>query len=119
MTEFTPEHAQKWRTIRHNKFTKDVLQNRIHLCLDEIQRLQSRVQELEAEQRWMPVEKWKQEENIDMLIRVVVRDLQRTFTGYLKDGEWKIPLDWANSIPVTWNLVTHVMPLPQPPKEGE
>lgn len=81
--------------------------------------LQARVQELEQERRWIPVSEWEQKEGVDMLLRVVVRGLKRTFTGYLKDGEFKIPLDWANSIPVTWNLVTHVMELPQPPKDGE
>ena len=62
---------------------------------------------------------WEQKENVDMLLRISVRGLKRTFTGYLKDGEFKIPLDWANSIPVTSNLVTHVMSLPQPPESEE
>ena len=47
MTEFTSERAQKWRTIKYNKFTKDVLQNRINLCIDEIERLQSLVSDHE------------------------------------------------------------------------
>ena len=111
-------------------------------ALDEIERQRERIEELEKEKqavwkewlekmekkwdeedkqerRWIPVSEWEQKENVDMLIRVVVRGLKRTFTGYLKDGEWKIPLDWTNSIPVTSNLVTHVMPLPQPPQEEE
>ena len=89
-------------------------------CFDEIERQRERIAELEKEKqerRWIPVSEWEQKEHVDMLIRVVVRGLKRTFTGYLKDGEWKIPLDWTNSIPVNSNLVTHVMSLPQPPEK--
>ena len=91
-------------------------------CFDEIERQRERIAELEKEKqerRWIPVSEWEQKEHVDMLIRVVVRGLKRTFTGYLKDGEWKIPLDWTNSIPVNSNLVTHVMSLPQPPENEE
>jgi len=117
MTEFTPE----WITKARNAciFFGEPATTEFINALDHIERLQKRIEELEQERRWIPVSEWEQKENVDMLIRVVVRGLKRTFTGYLKDGEWKIPLDWTNSIPVTSNLVTHVMPLPQPPQEEE
>lgn len=50
--EFTKERLQIWQTIRHKSFTKDVLQNRIHLCLDEIERLQAENTELRSLLLW-------------------------------------------------------------------
>ena len=57
-TEFTPEWIKEQIEKFHNSTSDEWLTdcwNNYGLALEEIQRLQARVQELEAEQRWIPV----------------------------------------------------------------
>jgi len=116
-------------------FELDILQEHYPKALDEIQRLQSRVQEfeidvkklecinstwlskyteLEAEQRWIPVsdrlpEDWKHvlvATKYDVKTGCVYQSVTNDI--YWTDGEYGI-----------FEGITHWKPLPQPPKEGE
>jgi len=83
-------------------------------ALDEIERLQARVQELEQERRWIPVRDYPSQvgwyrvitNNGTEQIREYVREPDRDIHYWdVKDGEWIM-------------MYTNP-PLPQPPQEGE
>ena len=84
-------------------------------ALDEIERLQARVQELEQERRWIPVKEWP---NIQGWYRVITGDgLEKTrFWGLDHENNrcfWHV--ESSNEWIMMWTKPT----LPQPPKEGE
>jgi hypothetical protein len=87
-----------------------------------LKKTQARVQELEAERRWIPVsEKPKIVSNdgySDDLLLLISRDV---FTGYYKKGKWYIFdfHDKNESIVCTPNGWMYRTVLPKPPKESE
>ena len=116
MNEFTPEWINKCRRIIgyiDKNYIKLDAYKISFLCLDEIERVQSRVQELEAEQRWIPVSERLPEcgeiVNWSHKSWTRIKEGYMTGSGILKvwGGEYQ-KLDKMN-----WR------PLPQPPKDVE
>jgi len=98
-------------------------------ALDEIERLQARVQELEQERRWIPVSERLPEEGQPALIDLGNNEI--TVGIWFWENE---PEEWSNGTDYVgwqhWNYGSdkffpsdepplHWQPLPQPPQEGE
>ena len=105
MNEFTPEWIAKIRLSSH--LIEPPAAEVIGELLDEIQRLQSRIAELEAEQRWIPVSERLPEGNERIFVYVPPITYPQIAT-----------YDHLNKC-FTRGNVTHWRPLPQPPKDGE
>lgn len=112
MTEFTSEWISKQR-----KYVVDNGCLNDQLCielLDEIERLQARVQELEQERRWIPV---SEKENLpDVGVEILGWEVRRQ----------RYVLDWlanremlSKKEPTFLFSFDYWLPLPQPPKEGK
>ena len=81
-------------------------------ALDYINSLESRIAELEAERRWIPVSERLPEVNEDVFTVVYDTNDGSTSVSALKhhgDGVWFI---WDKG----YYVVTHWMPLPKPPE---
>ena len=86
--------------------------------------LKQRIEELEAERRWIPVSEAKPEldknSNEDGTINVLVyiknykRILEATY--YPKMAVWNMPYGWGDE---TDNITHWMIAIPQPPKDGE
>ena len=109
MSEFTPERIEKVRLSSH--LIEPPAAEVIGELLDEIQRLQSRVQELEAEQRWIPISENLPDDSNRVLIRM--SNHHTVIASY-----FFISNKWVNDCEATVLNVTHWRPLPQPPKDG-
>ena len=83
-------------------------------ALDEIQRLQSRVQELEAEQRWIPVSE-RLPDSWEIVLLATKFGVQKgcVYNSVTND------LVWTDGEYFMFEGVTHWRPLPQPPKDGD
>jgi len=119
MTEFTPEWIEKAR--KTGRVSKPKLAENLCKALDEITRLQSRVQELEAEQRWIPVSERLpvEDDYYSVAFRLPNNQYVTDIYYYLSATEhkWFIRND-AYRIATFFDRVTHWRPLPQQPKEG-
>lgn len=117
MTEFTKEFIDEAR----KSITEPGIERYICIpvqleMLDEIERFQSRIAELEAERRWIPVSERLPE---------VYRDGDGEFIPFLvcendKDYPYRAiydGLNWGDGMFVA--DVTHWMPLPNPPEVQE
>jgi len=123
MTEFTPEWIEEQKKLMEEysaegvfenpnvDYSKelDILYEYYPNALSEIQRLQSRVQELEAEQRWIPVSEWKLVSSIDLYW--VVDNNLCYHEAYRFEGKW-YTYSGDNRI-----YPTHYRQLPKPPKD--
>lgn len=81
-------------------------------ALDLIDHLEARIAELEAKQpKWISVEERLPEEKESVFVHYV--DGWMTI-AFLLDGKW-----YQSGRGTSWLSVTHWMPLPEPPEEGE
>jgi len=129
MTEFTSEKMAEWRHMIKNIRSRPVESGREYLltgvlsnALDHIERLQKRIEELEAERRWIPVSNLPQKEegecrlSIDVLLQPHP-DASTLIAYYDFDDEKWIELQTACDIKVSSQGIWHT--LPQLPKDGE
>jgi len=100
------------------------LQHIAYMQTLEIQKLQARIAELEAERRWIPVSERLPDPNYEDLVFVrTVDDLDdpRIYgVGYgsYYMGKDNIPA-WSLDFDAYGNIVTHWMPIPEPPEVKE
>ena len=110
MIEFTSEFRKKWTNQIDMRFdtygynTDD--EHLISECLNEITRLQARVQELEQERRWISVEEWQPK--------------QCGFYVY-EDFRSRLDVDYFHTEKPDLSEVNRLfsMPIPQPPESEE
>lgn len=118
MTEFTPEWIAKVRLSSH--LIEPPAAEVIGELLDEIQRLQSRVQELEAGQRWIPVSERLPEEDGYYYVAFTLSGAKYvTDIYYFKSDskhKWYKDVSCRN-IATFFDTVTHWTKRPQTPKE--
>ena len=109
MEQITYGSVSKDEGIANAKYIADACNN-YPKALDEIARLQSRVQELEAEQRWIPVRERLPEDS--RIYDVAIAGYQYSWTGSCVFGKW------IGESGKAILGVTHWKYRPQPPKEG-
>lgn len=96
----------------HSKMLLDFI-DCLRFALNEQPELQARIQELEAERRWIPVSEWLPEMNQDVLAMV---DDEIVCGSFYQDWEHGFYFsDGRNCMLVA----THWMPLPEPPVSEE
>ena len=116
MNEFTKERIEETRKY-FKKHKTSIASNQLTLeMLDEIQRLQSRVQELEAERRWISVSERPKQHGWHFVLYNDKINWDRGFVGvnfYHIDKK-----EWSNEENI--EFYCEFQPeLPQPPKDGE
>ena len=112
MKTFTPEWIREYRAILEGRENKYDWNNIVALeCLDEIERLQARVQELEQERRWIPVSERLPEDS--RIYDVAIADYNYSWTGTCVFGKW------IGESGKAILGVTHWKYRPQLPKESE
>jgi hypothetical protein len=117
MPEFTPEWIAKIRLSSH--LIEPPAAEVIGELLDEIQRLQSRIAELEAEQRWIPVSERLPEEDDYYYVAFSLSNMKNlTDIYYFKsDSKFKWFKDlFCRDIALFFDTVTHWKKQSQPPK---
>ena len=121
MEQITYGSVSKDEGIANAKYIADACNN-YPKALDEIARLQSRVQELEAEQRWIPVSERLPVEDDYYYAGYYLRNKRFVFTKYyLKNNDL---YKWYNDasclrIAGMFDAITYWRPLSQPPKDGD
>lgn len=145
--EFTPEWIQSWRNVisyeKNNAGYLTTHQELVLDCLDEIQRLQSklsayendlvllnvsnklekaeeRIAELEEQQRWIPVSERLPEKDdyYSVAFRLPSNLYITDVYYYISATEYKwFTRNDAYRIATFFDRVTHWRPKPQPPKE--
>ena len=117
MTEFTKEFIESERVYLKERLDFYDWTNRTHLqALDEIERLQSRIAELEAERRWISVSERPKQHGWHFVLYNDKINWDRGFVGvnfYHIDKK-----EWSNEENI--EFYCEFQPeLPQPPKDGE
>jgi hypothetical protein len=120
MTEFTKEFIDEAR----KSITEPGIERYICIpvqleMLDEIERLQSRIAELEAAQRWIPVSERLPEATGDYI--VTCDGWSNSEIAYWNFPDSDNPSGWLEYMQYIWSRkpVKYWMPLPKPPEVQE
>ena len=116
-------HANEWET-------PITLGDHLDAAADALEAAEKRIAEIEAAQRWIPVEErlpddvgsylvyYHEWSNGDFLPKY--DDYRIRVMRFMNNGKWCMPVCTDKRCEVDTNReVTHWQPLPQPPKEGE